>query len=216
MSTRIDSLVREQLVRIGATPDGWDALFRDLAGGRLWEQTYQSGESHGGGSPRLAVIAGPDAARKYGAVVPSNKSTARRRLGFRVRLICVALTCGLASGCVSQPRLADRAATQTSYKLSGSSPHGEALRLVLERCGPEIDALDKAASGPPTNGEDSWWFDTIERAWTVIRPFGPAYYDSTHWFAVQYEIDGKVVATWSVDTRERTVSCPGAATQPSP
>jgi len=78
---RIDTLVREHLVRVAAIPDGWDVLFRDPADGRFWELTYPSSESHAGGPPRLAVIAGPDAAQKYGAVVPSNKSLERAREG---------------------------------------------------------------------------------------------------------------------------------------
>jgi len=131
-----------------------------------------------------------------------------------MRLICLTLACGLATGCVSQPRHAGSATPQTSHTLSGPSPHAEALRLVLERCGPAIDALDKAASGPPINREDRWWFDTERRGWTVKRLFGPGIFDSTHWFDVQYEIDGKVVATWSVDTRKGTVRGPIAATQP--
>ena len=130
-----------------------------------------------------------------------------------MRLICVTLACGLATGCVSQPRRADSATAQTAHRLRGSSPHAEALRLVLQRCGAEIDALEKAASGPPINGDAAWWFDTNRRAWTVKRPFGPGVFDSTHWFVVQYEIDGRVVATWSVDTREGIVRGPVAATQ---
>ena len=79
VAKRIDILVSEYLVRVAATPDGWDVLFRDPADSRLWELTYLSSESHAGGPPRLAVIAGADAAQKYGAVVPSNKSLERTR-----------------------------------------------------------------------------------------------------------------------------------------
>src|SRR5690349_7059820 len=127
--------------------------------------------------------------------------------GARMRLICITLACGLATGCGTQPPPADSFFTQASGRLSGSLPHAEALRLVLEQCGPQIDALEleRAAADPRGNREDRWWFDTDRRAWAVKRPVGPGFVDSTHWFDVQYEIDGKVVATWFVDTRKGTV-----------
>ena len=78
---RIESLVRDRLIRVGVTADGWDTLYRDPADGRLWELIYPQSELHGGGPPSLVVIAVSDAAQKYGAVVPSNNSLERTREG---------------------------------------------------------------------------------------------------------------------------------------
>ena len=79
IAKRIESLVRDSLVRVGVTADGWDTLYRDPSDGRLWELTYPQNKLHGGGPPSLAVIAAPDAAQKYGAVVSSNTSLERTR-----------------------------------------------------------------------------------------------------------------------------------------
>ena len=76
---RIESLVRDRLVRVGVTADGWDTLYRDPADGRLWEHVYPQSSLHGGGPPSLVVISASDATQKYGAVVPSNKSLERTR-----------------------------------------------------------------------------------------------------------------------------------------
>ena len=54
-------------------------------------------------------------------------------------------------------------------------------------------------------GKHDWWHDVKRRGWTVQRPFGPGVIDSTHWFNVTYQIDGKPVAKWFVDTRKREV-----------
>jgi hypothetical protein len=64
VAARIEWLTSESLVRVAAT--GWTTLYRDLQDGRLWELTYPRGELHGGGPPRLAVIAPAAAAAKYG------------------------------------------------------------------------------------------------------------------------------------------------------
>jgi hypothetical protein len=76
---RIESLVRNSLVRVAVSADGWDTLYRDPSDGRLWEHFYAQSHLHGGGPPTLAVIATSDAAQKYGAVVPSNTSLERTR-----------------------------------------------------------------------------------------------------------------------------------------
>ena len=76
---RIESLVRDRLVRVGVTADGWATVYRDPADGRLWEHTYPQSSLQGGGPPSLVVIAASDAAQKYGAVVPSNTSLERTR-----------------------------------------------------------------------------------------------------------------------------------------
>lgn len=79
VAKRIESLVRDSLVRVGVTTDGWDTLYRDPSDGRLWELIYIQSECHGGGPPTLALITAPDAGQKYGSVVPSNKSLERTR-----------------------------------------------------------------------------------------------------------------------------------------
>ena len=53
---------------------------------------------------------------------------------------------------------------------------------------------------------ESWWHDTKERTWSVKRPFDPGVLDTTHMFLVSYKIDGTIVATWQVDTREGTAT----------
>ena len=76
-----------------------------------------------------------------------------------------------------------------------ASPHAQALRLVFEKRAERIRAVD----------EEDWWHDVKSRGWFVKRPFPPGVIDSTHLFDVRYEIDGKPVAAWSVDTRAGTV-----------
>ena len=86
-----------------------------------------------------------------------------------------------------------------------ASPHAEAIRLVMEKRADEIRALEAAIDGK----EDAWWFDTLDRSWTAKRPVGPGMLDTTHFFSVTYSIDGKVVGTWSVNTRFDVVGRPG-------
>ena len=50
------------------------------------------------------------------------------------------------------------------------------------------------------------WFDTEERRWTVVRPFGPGLVDSTHWFTVTFSIEATEKLSWQVDTRKQEVS----------
>ncbi|KRG63545.1 hypothetical protein ABB26_11525 [Stenotrophomonas humi] len=79
-------------------------------------------------------------------------------------------------------------------------PHADAIRLVMQLRGDEIQRLDRSPD---------WWHDTKERTWSVKRPFGPGIVDSTHYFQVSYSIDGKVVGTWSVNTGSGQVAGPG-------
>src|SRR4051812_31910696 len=81
VTERIDSLVRDSLVRIASDKSGWDTLYRDPSDGRFWELLYLQSDRHGGGPPSLVVIAQSDAEQKYGAGVPSNKSLERTREG---------------------------------------------------------------------------------------------------------------------------------------
>jgi hypothetical protein len=68
---RIEWLVSNHLVQLGADSSGWDELYRDPGDGRLWELTWPQSEMHGGGPPRLTCIATEAARGKYGAVVDS-------------------------------------------------------------------------------------------------------------------------------------------------
>jgi len=79
-----------------------------------------------------------------------------------------------------------------------TSPHGEALNLVLSTQQKTIRDVDK----------ENWWHDTVTREWSVKRPFAPGVYDSTHWFDVSYKIGGKEVASWFVDTSKKQVKRP--------
>jgi len=65
---RIEWLIKYALEQIAVNPEsgGWEILFRDKRDGRYWERTYPHGESHGGGPPRLSVLAFEDARKKYG------------------------------------------------------------------------------------------------------------------------------------------------------
>lgn len=62
---RIEWLIKTQLQYIATDSSGWEKLYRDLKDNRLWELTYPHSEWHGGGPPRLKVIAPETAALKY-------------------------------------------------------------------------------------------------------------------------------------------------------
>jgi hypothetical protein len=62
---RIEWLTRERLERVASDASGWDTLYRDPRDGRLWEHTYPDSHLHGGGPPRLTVLASELAAAKY-------------------------------------------------------------------------------------------------------------------------------------------------------
>lgn len=67
-ASRIENLINSgYLVRIAADQTGWEQLFRDPSDGRYWELTYPHGELHGGGPPKLRVMAEEAAKSKYGA-----------------------------------------------------------------------------------------------------------------------------------------------------
>ena len=65
---RIERLVSEYLVSLGADESGWDALYRDPDTGRLWELTWPQSFQHGGGPPRLRLVHADEVRTKYGAV----------------------------------------------------------------------------------------------------------------------------------------------------
>ncbi|MDT7526243.1 Imm27 family immunity protein [Pseudidiomarina sp. GXY010] len=45
--------------------DGWTNLFKDPNDNRLWELTYSSSDSHGGGAPVLSLVSLDEARSKY-------------------------------------------------------------------------------------------------------------------------------------------------------
>jgi len=87
------------------------------------------------------------------------------------------------------------------------SPHGQALALVLATQQKAIREIEKQAGSLRLTGrEESWWFDTTRRTWSVARPFVPGIMDSTHMFDVRYAIDDKETGAWSVDTHGQKVT----------
>jgi len=71
-ASRIKSLVKNTLVKLGSDSTGWDVLYRDPNDGRLWELTYPQSASHGGGPPRLSLLETQSARTKYGDVVEAS------------------------------------------------------------------------------------------------------------------------------------------------
>jgi hypothetical protein len=65
VSTRVETLVRDELKPIAVSADGWERLFEDPRDHRLWELTYPLGETHGGGPPSLRAIDQETVRRKY-------------------------------------------------------------------------------------------------------------------------------------------------------
>ncbi|MBX9693451.1 MAG: hypothetical protein K2Z81_13770 [Cyanobacteria bacterium] len=89
------------------------------------------------------------------------------------------------------------------------SPHAQALALVFQTQGDKIAQMDiKALSSKKfvINEKDWWWHDTCERQWSVRRPFGPGYINSTQMFQVSYSINGKTVGKWFVDTKTKRIN----------
>ena len=66
---RIEWLIANHLVQLGADSSGWSELYRDPDDGRLWELTWPQSEMHGGGPPRLTCVSVDAARAKYGAIV---------------------------------------------------------------------------------------------------------------------------------------------------
>ena len=67
IGSRIRWLAAERLERVAVDATGWRTLYRDPRDGRLWELSYPNSHLHGGGPPRLAVVAPAEAAAQYGA-----------------------------------------------------------------------------------------------------------------------------------------------------
>jgi len=79
-------------------------------------------------------------------------------------------------------------------------PHAAAIRLVMKARDADVRKLDQSSE---------WWDDSRERTWSAKRPFPPGIIDSRTYFQVSYSIDGRVVATWTVDTRSGQVGAEG-------
>jgi hypothetical protein len=62
---RIQKLIRNCLVRLAASDNGWEVLYVDPEDGRFWELTYPQGEMHGGGPPKLQTLSLSEATVKY-------------------------------------------------------------------------------------------------------------------------------------------------------
>jgi hypothetical protein len=71
--SRIEWLVEHGLTQLGTDTSGWDTLYRDPRDGRLWELTHPRSEMHGGGPPRLTLIAPDVAATKYTSVLKDDE-----------------------------------------------------------------------------------------------------------------------------------------------
>ena len=65
VAERIDDLVRNYLTKLKVDESGWNTLYRDPSDERYWELTFPHSEMHGGGPPRLCVIAASQAQEKY-------------------------------------------------------------------------------------------------------------------------------------------------------
>lgn len=64
---RIEWLTSHHLRQVAISKQwgAWETLFQDPDDGRYWERTYPQSELHGGGPPRLAVMDGNLAKKKY-------------------------------------------------------------------------------------------------------------------------------------------------------
>ena len=71
VANRIEELIQQHLIKLGADDSGWDMLYRDPEDGRLWELTYPQSDSHGGGPPALRCIDATHARRKYSQIDPT-------------------------------------------------------------------------------------------------------------------------------------------------
>ncbi|NQY35754.1 MAG: hypothetical protein HRT37_12440 [Alteromonadaceae bacterium] len=56
VSERIEYLKTSVLKKVSTSEDGWSTLYKDPEDGRLWEATYASSDSHGGGALELKFL----------------------------------------------------------------------------------------------------------------------------------------------------------------
>jgi hypothetical protein len=63
---RIDYRIKNELVEIGHSDDGWSVLYLDKKDGRYWELNYPDSNEHGGGAPCLDWVPPERLAAQYG------------------------------------------------------------------------------------------------------------------------------------------------------
>jgi hypothetical protein len=66
--TRIQQLIRDELVKIAKDSSGWRVLYRDPKDSRLWELSYPQSELHGGGPSKLTCISSQLAETVFGPI----------------------------------------------------------------------------------------------------------------------------------------------------
>ena len=62
---RVDYLIKNELVEVGRSDDGWTVLYLNKKDGRYWELNYPDSDQHGGGPPCLEFLPRDVAAGKY-------------------------------------------------------------------------------------------------------------------------------------------------------
>jgi len=62
---RIDHLIKNELVELAHSSDGWAVLYLDKSDGRFWELNYPDSGEHGGGAPCLEAISRDEAVEKF-------------------------------------------------------------------------------------------------------------------------------------------------------
>ncbi len=56
VSTRVNWLIANYLLRISCSADGWTVFYKDPKDERLWELSYPQSAMHGGGPPTLRCV----------------------------------------------------------------------------------------------------------------------------------------------------------------
>lgn len=83
-----------------------------------------------------------------------------------------------------------------------------AAGVAVERS-PQADAIElvshSAAADIRKAYPNDWWTDTDVHTWSVRRIFGPGYFDTTHDFFISYSVNGKLRASWLVNTNAKSV-----------
>jgi Immunity protein 27 len=72
--TRIQQLIRDELVKIARDLSGWRVLYRDPKDARLWELSYPHSEMHGGGPAKLTWISPQLAKTVFGPIETQSSS----------------------------------------------------------------------------------------------------------------------------------------------